>query len=156
MSRPATLTAAVVLQWIAAVIALLAGLDLFMSALRIDTAQTGAALENAEKLSGVTDVSATQIVAGVMTAGLILIAIALIRVVLAIYLGRGRNWARIVITVLAVLSLLGGIAYVFQDEFWRGLPVIAIEILVLWCMFNRASSDYIAAQSAIAPAASSA
>ena len=147
MSRPATLTAAVVLQWIAAVMTLLAGLDLFMSALRISNAKTELALENAEKISGVTDVSAAQIVAGVLMAGTILIAIALIRVVLALYLGRGRNWARGVITLLVVLNLLGGVAYVFQEEFWRGLPTIAIEIVVLWLMFNRSSSAYIAEKS---------
>ena len=147
MSRPATLTIAVVLQWVAAIITLLAGLDLFMSALRLSNAKAQLAIDNADRLSGVTDVSASQIVAGVLMAGIILIAIAIFRIILALYLGRGRSWARIVITVLVVLNLLGGIAYVFQEEFWRGLPTIALEIVALWLMFNRASSAYIAEQS---------
>lgn len=147
MSRPLTLTIAVVLQWIAAVITLLAGLDLFMSALRISTAATELALENAERLNGITDVSGSQIVAGVMTAGIFLIAIAIVRVILALYLGRGRNWARMVITGLVLLNALSAIAYLFQEEFWRGLPALALEVVILWFMFNRDSNAYIAQQS---------
>jgi hypothetical protein len=147
MRRPVTLTIAVVLQWIAAFVMLLSGLDLFMSALRISTAKTELALENAEKLNGITDVSGPQIVAGVMTAGIFLVAIAIVRVILALYLGRGRNWARLVITVLVLLNALSAIAYLFQEEFWRGLPPLALEAVILWLMFNRSSSEYIAQHS---------
>jgi hypothetical protein len=147
MTRPVSLTIAVVLQWVAAFITLLAGFDLFMSALRLSTATTERALDNATKVQGITDVSAAQIVAGVLMAGLFLIAIAVVRVILAVYLGRGRSWARTVITVLVVLNMLAGIAYLFQEEFWRGLPSIAVEVIVLWLLYNARTSAYIAAHS---------
>jgi hypothetical protein len=143
MSRPVSLTIAVVLQWIAAVGALLVGFDLFMSALELSDAATKSALTNAMSDTGVTDVAASQIVFGVAIAGVFVLAIAVLRVILAVYLARGRSWARTVIAVLVVLNILAGVAYLFQEEFWRGIPTIALELVVLWLLFNGRSSAFI-------------
>jgi hypothetical protein len=147
MTRPITLTIAVVLQWVAGFIMLLAGFDLFMSALRLSDAATESALDNTTKLQGITDISAAQVVSGVLMAGILLIAIAILRVILAVYLGRGRQWARTLITVLVVLNMLASLAYIFQDEIWRGLPSLVGEVVILWLLFNARSSAYISAQS---------
>jgi hypothetical protein len=143
MSRPVSLTIAVVLQWIAAVGALLVGFDLFMSALELSDAATKSALTKAMSDTGVTDVAASQIVFGVAIAGVFVLAIAVLRVILAVYLARGRSWARTVIAVLVVLNILAGVAYLFQEEFWRGIPTIALEFIVLWLLFNGQSSAFI-------------
>jgi hypothetical protein len=143
MSRPVSLTIAVVLQWIAAVGALLVGFDLLMSALELSDTATKSALTDAMTGSGVTDVAASQIVFGVAIAGVFVLAIAVLRVIVAVYLARGRSWARTVISVLVVLNILAGVAYLFQDEFWRGIPTIALEIVVLWLLFNGQSSAFI-------------
>jgi hypothetical protein len=147
MSRPWTLTGAVVLQWLAAVIALLAGFDLLMSALELPNDSTKRALEQAMTSQGVSDVSAAQVVFGVAIAGVMVLAIALLRIVLAVYLARGRSWARLTITVLVLLNVLAGVVYLFQDEFWRGLPTILLELVVLWLLYNARSSAYITERS---------
>jgi hypothetical protein len=147
MSRPWTLTGAVVLQWLAAVIALLAGFDLLMSALELSNDSTKRALEQAMTSQGVSDVSAAQVVFGVAIAGVLVLAIALLRIVLAVYLARGRSWARLTITVLVLLNVLAGVVYLFQDEFWRGLPTILLELVVLWLLYNSRSSAYITERS---------
>lgn len=147
MSRPVTLTIAVVLQWVAAVAGLLAGFDLLMSALELSDAPTKAALEQAIASEGVTDVSASQVVFGVAIAGTLVLGIAVVRVILAVYLGRGRSWARTVISILVALNMLAGVAYLFQEEFWRGLPTIGLELTVLWLLFNGRSSAFIAEES---------
>jgi hypothetical protein len=147
MSRPWTLTGAVVLQWLAAVIALLAGFDLLMSALELSNDSTKRALEQAMTSQGVSDVSAAQVVFGVAIAGVMVLAIALLRIVLAVYLARGRSWARLTITVLVLLNVLAGVVYLFQDEFWRGLPTILLELVVLWLLYNARSSAYITERS---------
>ena len=143
MSRPITLTIAVILQWVAGVAALLVGFDLLMSALELSDASTKSALEEAMTSQGVTDVSASQVVFGVAVAGVLVLAIAILRVILAVYLGRGRSWARTVVSVLVVLNMLAGIAYLFQEEFWRGIPTVVLEIVVIWLLFNDRSTAFI-------------
>jgi hypothetical protein len=147
MSRPVTLTIAVLLQWVAGVAALLVGFDLLMSALELSNASTKSALDEAMTSHGVTDVSASQVVFGMAVAGIFVLAIAILRVILAVYLGRGRSWARMVISVLVVLNMLAGVAYLFQEEFWRGVPTICLELVVLWLLFNARSSAFIAERS---------
>lgn len=143
MSRPVSLTIAVVLQWVAAVGALLAGLDLATSAIALSGEGTKSALEQAMIGQGVSDVSGRQLVIGVFMAGMLVIALALVRVILAVYLGRGRNWARVVITVLVAFNLLSGVAYLFQDEQWRAVPTILLEVVILWLLYNSRSSAFI-------------
>jgi hypothetical protein len=129
MKRPVTLTIAVVLQWVAAVIAVIAGFDLVAAALEMSKA-------------GV----ATQIEAALV--GVLLIAIAFVRVMVAVYLARGRSWARIVVAILVLISLVGGVGYLFQGYLVQATLSIAVDLVVLWLLFNARSSAYITARSA--------
>lgn len=147
MNRPATITIAVVLQWIAAVVAALLGLELMTAALQLARADTEGAIGAAVKAQGITDVPATMIVLGVFMAGALVLAIAILRVVLAVYLARGRGWARTIITILVALNLIAGVSYLFQAEWLRGVGVIVLELIVLWLLFNPAANAYVAARS---------
>ena len=84
--------------------------------------------------------TATDVVSATLIAGILLFMIAVLRVILAVYLGRGLSWARMIITVLVIMNLLAGVAYVFQDDFWRGLPTIGLELVVLWLLYNESSN----------------
>jgi len=143
MSRPVSLTIAVVLQWVAAVAALVVGLDLIASAFELSEADTKAALEQAMVTTGVTDVTGSLVVRGIFVAGAVVMGLALLRVILALYLARGRNWARLVIAILAVMQLVLGFVYLFQDQFLVGAIAIVLELVVLWLLFNARSSAFI-------------
>ncbi len=73
-------------------------------------------------------------------------------ILLGIFLRKGANWARIVLTVLAALGLLGGLYNSSQDlpAVLQVLNVIqmALYVALLVFMWKRESSDYIAAQRA--------
>lgn len=147
MKRPVTLTLAVMLQWVAAVVAVLAGFDLIAAAYEMRRAGVATQLEAALVNQGIIDIPGAAIVTAVFVAGVLLLAIALVRVMVAVYLARGRRWARIVVTVFVLISLAGGLAYLFEGYWVQALTVVVIEALVLWLMFNPASSAFIADRS---------
>ena len=148
MKRPVTLTIAVVLQWVAAVIAVIAGFDLIAAAIEMSQAGIATQIEAALVNQGIIDISGQFVVVGVLVAGVLLIAIAFVRVMVAVYLARGRNWARIVVAILVLISLAGGVGYLFQGYLVQAALAIGVDLLVLWLLFNSSSSAYIASRSA--------
>lgn len=148
MKRPVTLTIAVVLQWLAAVIAVIAGFDLIAAAMEMSQAGVATQVEAALVNQGIIDISGELIVVGVLVAGVLLIAIAFVRVMVAVYLARGRSWARIVVAVLVLISLAGGVGYLFQGYVLQAAVSIGVDLVVLWLLFNARSSAFIAARSA--------
>jgi hypothetical protein len=156
MSRPVSLSIAVILQWIAAVVAIVSGLDLIAAAFAMSRAGIAEGLEASLQEQGVTDIAGSLLLIGVFLAGAVIIALALFRIVVAAYLWQGRNWARIVMAVLIALNIVGGVAYLFQGYVMRMLLTVPVDIVVLWLMFNLQSSAYIKARSAAAAAERSA
>ena len=148
MSRPVSLTIAVVLQWVAGIGALIVGLDLIASAFELSDPDTKASLEQAMVSTGVTDVGASLVVRGIFMAGAVVMGLTLLRVILALYLARGRNWARLVIAILALVQLIIGVVYLFQEQIVFGSLAIALEVAVLWMLFNAKSSAFIRERSA--------
>ena len=143
MRRPASLSIVVVLQWVAAVVAIVSGFDLLQAGFSLSKAGVPAALESTLITQGVDDTSGSLIVVGVFMAGVLLIAVGVLRVIIALYLGRGRNWARIVISALVAINLVGGFAYLIQGYTLRASATILIEVVVLWLLFNGRSSAFI-------------
>ena len=148
MKRPVTLTIAVVLQWVAAVIAVIAGFDLIAAAIEMSQAGIATQIEAALVNQGIIDISGQFVVVGVLVAGVLLIAIAFVRVMVAVYLARGRSWARIVVAILVLISLAGGVGYLFQGYLVQAALAIGVDLLVLWLLFNSSSSAFIASRSA--------
>jgi hypothetical protein len=152
MKRPVTLTIAVVLQWVAAVIAVFSGFDLIAAAFEMSKAGVATQVEAALVNQGIIDISGELVVVGVFIAGVLLMAIAFVRVMVAVYLAKGRNWARIVVAVLVLVSLAGGVAFLFEGYLLRAALTIAVDIVVLWLMFNARASAFIKERSAVSAA----
>ena len=148
MSRPITLTIAVVLQWIAAIIGLIGAVGMLLGALAMLNTNVRQSLESALSDEGVSGVSAAAIAGGVFVAGLIVAGISIIRVIVAISLARGHAWARILITVFAILYLLGGIGSIIGGQWLTGIVSIVVELVILWLLWNSASSAYIKVKTA--------
>jgi len=148
MSRPVTLTIAVVLQWIAAIISIIAAVGLILGALATLDSGVRDEINNALTSEGITEISAGAITGGVFVAGIVVAAIAVIRVIVAMSLARGHNWARILISVFAILSLLGGIGTLFSGQWLTAIVTIVIEVVILWLLWNSSSSAYIKVKTA--------
>ena len=138
-----TLTIAVILQWIAAIISIIAAVGLILGAVATLDSGVRDEINNALTSEGVTGISAGAITGGVFVAGLVVAAIAVIRVIVAMSLARGHNWARILISVFAILSLLGGIGTLIGGNWLTGIATIVVEVIILWLMWNSSSSAYI-------------
>ncbi len=143
-----TLTIAVILQWIAAIISIIAAVGLILGAFANLNSDVRDEINNALSSEGVTGISAGAISGGVFIAGLVVAAIAVIRVIVAMSLARGHNWARILISVFAILSLLGGIGTLLGGNWLTGIVTIAVEVVILWLMWNSSSSAYIKVKTA--------
>lgn len=145
---PGGLLVAAILQWVAAVVGVLSGLTLVVAGISLSGSDAEADIHSTLVEQGIGDINGSTISAGIVLAGLLLILIALMRVVVSVFLLRGRAWARIVLALIVLLSLVGGIAYLFNEEIIRGLLTIAIEAVVLYLLFNARSSAYIRRSSA--------
>lgn len=148
MSRPITLTLAVILQWIAAVISIVAAVGLILGAFATLNSDVRDEINNALSSEGITQISAGAITGGVFAFGLVVAGIAVIRVIVAMSLARGHNWARILISVFAILSLLGGIGALFSGQWLTAIVTIVIEVVILWLLWNSSSSAYIKVKTA--------
>ena len=147
MSRPITLTIAVILQWIAAIFMIIAGVGLMISGIATLNSSVRDQINDVLDQEGISGVSPGVISAGVLIAGLVVLGIAVIRVIVAVSLARGHNWARILITVFVVLNLLGAIGALIGGQ-WISLISIAIEVIILWLLWNSSSSAYIKVKTA--------
>jgi hypothetical protein len=143
MKRPLSLTIAVVLQWAAAVVGIISGFDLIAAAFEMSKEGVAQQIEGALVSQGVVDVTGGFVVVGVFVAGVVLLAIAFLRVMVALYLARGHRWARTVVTVLVGLSLVTGTSYLFQGFVLRFALTVVVDVVVLWLMFNASSSEFI-------------
>ncbi len=143
MKRPLTLTIAVALQWVAAVLAIVSGFDLALAAFEMRRDDVALQLEAALVNAGIVDLAGSTVVSAVLVLGVLLIVIAFVRVMAAVYLARGRAWARILVAVFVVVNLISGLAFLFQGEWLRAVAGIVVEVVVLWLLFNARSTAYI-------------
>ena len=146
MKRPVSITIVVVLQWISAIVAVIGGFDLIAAAYEMRQNGVATQIEGALVNQGIIDVSGKTVVVGVFVAGVLLLAIAFVRVMVAIYLARGRGWARIVVAVFALVNLAAGLAYLFEGLWLQAVGIAVIELLVLYLLFNAQSSAFFKAR----------
>ena len=146
MKRPVSITIVVVLQWISAIVAVIGGFDLIAAAYEMRQNGVATQIEGALVNQGIVDVSGRTVVVGVFVAGILLLAIAFVRVMVAIYLARGRGWARIVVVVFALVNLAAGLAYLFEGMWLQAVVVAVVELLVLYLLFNAQSSAFFKAR----------
>ena len=148
MTRPVSLTIGVILQWVAAAVAVISGLDLIAAAFSMSRSGISESLESTLREEGVTDIAGSLLVLGVFLAGVSIVLLALLRILIAAYVWQGRSWARIVLTVLIGINIVGGLAYLFEGYVMRMLLTVPVDVLVLWLIFNERASAFIADRSA--------
>jgi hypothetical protein len=139
-----TVTVAVVLQWLAALVAIGTALELISIAFELRHGDVETQIEGALVNQGIVDVSGDLVVTGVFVAGVLLLLLAFVRVMAAVYLARGRRWARVLVAILALIGLLSSVAFMFEGYWARALGGAVIEVLVLWLLFNGRASEFFA------------
>lgn len=146
MKRPVSITIVVVLQWVAAIVAVIGGFSLIAAAYEMRQEGIATQIEGALVNQGIIDISGKTVVVGVFVAGILLLAIAFVRVMVATYLAKGRGWARIIVAVFALVNLAAGLAYLFEGMWLNAVGIVVIELLVLYLLFNAQSSAFFKAR----------
>ncbi len=143
MNRPITLSIAVIIQWLAALVSAIAGFDLIAAAFSMSGGGTENRIEEALKAEGITDIAGSLVVLGVFIAGVFIIVLALIRILVAAYVWQGRSWARIVLTILVGVNIITGLAYLFDGYILRTLLTVPLDVVALFLLFDGKSSAFI-------------
>ena len=120
MSRPFTLTLAVLLVWVFAALSIFEAIGVLVA-----------------------DFTFTGLVVSILVS-----AIAVIAAIVALSLARGHNWARILISVIAIINVINEVLQIFGGEVLLGIVRLAIQVVVLWLMWNSSSSTYIKVKTA--------
>lgn len=116
-SRPGLITFIAVLVYINAVLTIIGGTLLIVAGLTPELQITGG---EARLATGT---------------GIVAIIIGVVTLVIARGLLSGSNFARGLITGIEVLTILNGIASIFQDQLWVGIGTIAFAVIVIAVLF---------------------
>ncbi|GEL26732.1 hypothetical protein PSU4_56860 [Pseudonocardia sulfidoxydans NBRC 16205] len=130
LARPGSVTVVVVLVWISAILQIIVGVLLLIVAATVGTAQV--------------DVSSGVIVA----VGIFTLVIGLLTAAVASRLGKGGNGARIIVTVLEVLQIVGAITtlsvYGSTGAGSGSIGNIAIAVIILALLWNNRANEFFA------------
>lgn len=150
MKRPGSVTIAVVLTWISAILVLLAGIGIFVSSFAVHDQQVREDLERALGNAGMDPNLSATLPWALMAGGMVIIAIAVLEIFVAVYLAKGRSWARTLVTVFVVLSMLGHLPQLFAggSQLISALFGLAIEAVILFLLWNARASAFFAQRTA--------
>lgn len=142
MTRPASVTIAIVLVWIGAVLIILNALAVIPLALGFRDPEIQKEIESALVANGLDATAENYFTFALWTAAAVLLLSGIIRIVLAIFLGRGYNWARVVITIFVAIGFIANLSSIFSGG-WNilmGLIGCLVEVIVLGLLWNARAS----------------
>lgn len=122
VERPGMLSAACIILWVISGLALLGGIGI----MAMEPSDLGLRSQDADLLQ---------------TVGVVVLVMAVLYTFLAVLVWKGSNVARIILTVLMGLSLLGSLAQLGQGGGGSIVGLILV-ILVLVCLWQRQSTAY--------------
>ena len=127
--RPGSVTVVVVLTIISGILTLLGALFLLL---------LGGAASLASNVSGI----------AVLIFGILYLIFGIITIAVGVGLRNGSRFARILVTILMVIDILGGIANLIwfrnNQTLTSGIITIIVSVVVLALLYNRRASDFFA------------
>ncbi len=144
--RPTTVTIAVVLIWLRFALTLAGAVSIVLFGTGVaasDQAVIAEELQRAElPAEWATTVGPILIVTGV-----VFLVLAIIEAIFAVAIGRGSNVARILLTIVIVLRLVGGLVLILFD--WGGNTFeygtflgMAVGIIMLLLLYNHSANQF--------------
>ena len=144
--RPSQVTIVVVLIWIGFALTIAGAIGIILLGTGIAASEQAAVVEELKRLD-LPEGWATTVGPIIIVTGALLFVIAIIEAIFAIAISRGSNVARILLTILIALRLVGGLFFIISS--WGsqtfGLGVfmdMALGIIVLLLLYSSASNEY--------------
>ncbi len=144
--RPSQVTIVVVLLWIGFALTLIGSIATIIAGTAIAASDPDAV---AERLKELDLPEAWNTTAGPITivAGVAIMIIAVIYAIFAVAISRGSNVARVLITIIVALRLIGGLVFIITSwgtaSFMFGVFLsMALDIIILLLLFNSAANEF--------------
>lgn len=144
--RPSQVTIVVVLIWIAFALTILGAIATVLAGTGI-AASDPAKVADALKELDLPQTWSTGVGPIIIVAGALMFVVAIIEAIFAFAIGRGSNIARILLTILLVVRIIGGIVFIVTSwgtETWMfGIFLsIGLDIIVLFLLYNTLSNEF--------------
>jgi hypothetical protein len=144
--RPSQVTIVVILIWIAFALTIVGAIATVIAGTAIAASDQASVEQLLKDLDLPTSWSTT---AGpiVIVTGALFFIIAIIEAIFAVAIGRGSNVARILLTILIAIRLIGGLVFILTswgtETFMFGVFLdMGLAIIVLLLLFNHASNEF--------------
>ena len=145
-TRPSQVTIVVILIWIAFALTVVGAIATVLAGTAIAASDQASVEQLLKDLDLPKEWSTT---AGpiVIVAGALFFIVALIEAIFAIAIGRGSNIARILLTILLIIRIIGGLVFILTSwgtaAFMFGIFLdMGLAIIVLLLLFNHQSNEF--------------
>jgi len=145
-TRPSQVTIVVILIWIAFALTVVGAVATILAGTAIAASDQASVEQLLKDLDLPKEWSTT---AGpiVIVAGALFFIVALIEAIFAIAIGRGSNIARILLTILLIIRIIGGLVFILTSwgtaAFMFGIFLdMGLAIIVLLLLFNHQSNEF--------------
>ena len=145
-TRPSQVTIVVILIWIAFALTVVGAIATILAGTAIAASDQASVEQLLKDLDLPKEWSTT---AGpiVIVAGALFFIVALIEAIFALAIGRGSNIARILLTILLIIRIIGGLVFILTSwgtaAFMFGIFLdMGLAIIVLLLLFNHQSNEF--------------
>ena len=144
--RPSQVTIVAVLLWIGFALTLVGAIAAIIAGTAIAASDPAVVADRLKELDLPESWNTT---AGPITivAGVAILIIAIIYAIFAVAISRGSNVARVLLTILIIIRVLGGIVFIVtswgtQTWMFGTFMAVALDIIVLLLLFNSKSNEF--------------
>lgn len=146
-NRPGSVTIVTVLLWISFAFWLLTAIAAFLTGTGLTAAGDQAQIEAELKNLGLPESWAPGVGPTFLVIGAVLVVFAIISALFAVFIGRGSNVARILLTVVIAIRALGTLSSLFATDLGIGLVAsavvsIAIDAVILFLLYNAEANEF--------------
>ena len=141
-SKPSSVFSLLLLVYIGAAFTFLISLEQFIAAAIIGDKTDQAVIKGELVDAGVAAGYAEQAHSMVLTLAIISFIAAVFHIVLAIFIAKQANWARIVLIILVVIGTLTDISWIIQGRWFAGIMLTIYDIAILVLAFAPATAAF--------------
>lgn len=140
--KPSTVFSLLLLVYIGAGFTLLIAIEQFIAASVLGRETDTSAVRDALVDAGVAPGYASQAQSMVLALAIVSLVAAIAHVVLAVFIARRANWARIVLIILVAIGTLTDITWVVQGRWFSGLMLTIYDLAILALAFAPSTVRY--------------
>lgn len=146
-NRPGAVTIVVVLLWISFAFWLITAIAAFFTGTGLTAAGDIQQIEQELEKLGLPTSWAPAVGPTFLVIGVVLVVFALISALFAVFIGKGSNIARILLTIIVAIRIVGTLSSLLATDLSIGLVIsavisIGIDVVILFLLYNAESNRF--------------